>query len=314
MKLIKLDDIKRALKGVNLPYIIEEGFRAYSTGNAVIPPVGELLFDDPTGEVHIKYGYLKGDAFYVVKIASGFYDNVSLGVPSSSGLMLVFSARTGEPLALLQDEGYLTDLRTAVAGGIAAKYLAPREVRRIGIVGTGTQARLQLLELKRYTECKDVLYWGRDESRAAAYKRDMEEEGFSLRLALDPKEIAMTCNLIVTTTPSKEPLIMARDVMVGTHITAVGSDSLGKQELDERLLARAERLVVDSLSQAKERGELAHALSANLVLEGSATELGHIIAGEHSGRTSEKQITVADLTGVAVQDIQVATAVYERLS
>lgn len=119
-----------------------------------------IRLDNPPGDVHLKYGYIQGDAYYVIKIASGFYENQKLGLPSSNGLMLLFCQKTGELLSILLDEGYLTDLRTATAGAIAAKYLAPRKVNCIGIVGTGTQARLQLRNLKRITDCRNVIVWG----------------------------------------------------------------------------------------------------------------------------------------------------------
>ncbi len=144
MKILTLDQIKSALPSVDLMGEIESGFIAYSQGRAVVPPVGELVMQDPPGDVHIKYGYLMGDDYYVIKIASGFYDNPKLDLPSGNGLMLVFSQKSGVLEAVLLDQGHLTDIRTAVAGAIAAKYLAPSKVARIGIVGTGVQARLQL--------------------------------------------------------------------------------------------------------------------------------------------------------------------------
>ena len=137
MQILTLDQIKKALPSVELMEDIEKGFVAYSQGKAVVPPVGELVLQDPPGDVHIKYGYLKGDDYYVIKIASGFYENAKLGLPTSNGMMLMFRQKTGQPVAAMLDEGYLTDIRTAVAGAIAAKHLAPSKVTRIGIVGTG---------------------------------------------------------------------------------------------------------------------------------------------------------------------------------
>ncbi|MBE0711442.1 MAG: ornithine cyclodeaminase family protein, partial [Candidatus Aminicenantes bacterium] len=141
---VPLAEIKKALAAVDPLSLIEEGFAAYSRGEVVVPPVGELVFDDPPGDVHIKYGYIKGDDFYVIKIASGFTDNPKLGLPSGDGLMLVYSQKTGVLEAVLLDEGYLTNLRTAVAGAVVAKYLAPLEVTAVGIIGAGVQGRMQL--------------------------------------------------------------------------------------------------------------------------------------------------------------------------
>jgi ornithine cyclodeaminase len=160
MKTLSLKEIKAALPSVDLMAEIEQGFVAYSQGRAVVPPIGELIMQDPPGEVHIKYGYITGDDYYVIKIASGFFQNPKLDLPSSNGLMLVFSQKTGTLEAVLLDEAHLTDIRTAVAGAIAAKYLAPSIIDRIGIVGTGVQARLQLEYLAPVTDCRDVLVWG----------------------------------------------------------------------------------------------------------------------------------------------------------
>jgi ornithine cyclodeaminase len=310
MKIITLQEMKAALAGVDLIPEIEAGFVAYSEHRAEVPPVGALRFTNPPGDVHIKYGYLHDDEFYVIKIASGFYENPSRGLPSGNGLMLLFDQKTGELAAVLLDEGYLTDLRTAVAGAIAAKYLAPRTVTRIGIFGTGVQARLQLQLLRGVTPCREVLVWGRHAQRAADYKAEMEREGFTVAIAGNMRDVPRTCDLIVTTTAAAAPLILAADARPGTHITAVGADSAHKQELDAAIFSTADVVVVDSVSQCADHGDLAHAVRAGLIQPNDACELGAVIAGRAPGRTSPAQLTVADLTGVAVQDVQIAKATY----
>jgi ornithine cyclodeaminase len=311
MKIINLDQIKTILSDIDLIPDIEEGFRRYSAGQAVVPPVGELLLDK--GEVHIKYGYLRGDGYYVIKIASGFYDNPKLGLSSSDGMMLVFSQDTGQPAAILLDEGYLTNIRTAVAGSIAAKYLAPKRVERIGIVGAGIQGRLQLRYLSNVTPCRDVLVWGLGESELDAYVNDMTPEGYRIETTMEQARILRSCNLVVTATPSTEPLLMVEDLQPGTHITAVGSDTPHKQELDSRILARADMVVADSIAQCLVRGEIHQAIKAGLVSEKQLVELGYVISGEAPSRSDEAQITITDLTGVAVQDIAIAMAVLKPL-
>ena len=161
MRIVSLDSIKSVLPNIDLLSEIESGFAAYSSGLVVVPPVGELSFQSPPGDVHIKYGYVKDDDVYVIKIASGFYENKLKNLPVGNGMMLVFSQKTGEPLAVLQDECYLTDVRTAVAGAIAAKHLSPKDVDCIGVVGTGVQAKLQLKYLKKVINCNQALVWGR---------------------------------------------------------------------------------------------------------------------------------------------------------
>jgi len=312
VKIATLAEIKTVLPSLDLLPAIEEGFVAYSSGRAVVPPVGELILDK--GEVHIKYGYIRGEDIYVIKIASGFYGNPALGLPSGNGGMLLFKQSTGEFEAILLDEGHLTDVRTAVAGAVAAKYFAPRKVERIGIVGAGVQARLQLQWLARVTPCRDVLVWGPLADELVSYEREMSERGYIVETTSDPSAILRTCNLVVTATPSRKPLLSAADLRPGIHITAVGSDTPDKQELDPEILARADVVAADSMPQCRLRGEIHRALEAGLIKEDRCVELGAVIAGRAKGRTSDSQITVVDLTGVAVQDIEIASAVYRALT
>lgn len=309
-RIMDWDSISKALASVDVVAEMERAFVAYSSGKCVIPPVGELNFTEPRGDVHIKYGYVHDEEFYVVKIASGFYDNPSLGLASSNGLMLLFRQRTGELAAVLLDEGRLTDIRTAAAGAVAARHLAPSDVTRIGILGTGTQARLQLEYLRGVVECQGALVWGRNPEHSELFARDMTDENFRVEAVAETSDVAAVCNLIVTTTPAESPLLDRAAVRPGTHITAVGSDSPAKQELDEAILGVSELVVADSISQCRERGEISHALRAGVIQEAGLVELGALIAGQVPGRQSDQQITVADLTGVAVQDVQIASAVF----
>ncbi|MBD2465836.1 ornithine cyclodeaminase family protein [Oscillatoria sp. FACHB-1407] len=313
MKIIELDRIRELLSSINLFSAIEAGFVSYSAGKAVIPPVGELLFQTPPGDVHIKYGYLLDDHYYVIKIASGFYENPALGLPSSNGLMLLFDQKTGELLAILLDEGYLTDVRTAVAGAIAAKYLAPQHIHRIGIVGTGIQARLQLQYLAQVIQCREAIVWGRNLNHAKQYQQDMTGE-FNIAVAQTLQDLTSTCNLIVTTTPSTVPLIHSNYIQPGTHITAVGADTPHKQELDPMIFAGADCVVADSIPQCIERGDIAHAIAQRYITPAHLIELGDIISNKAPGRISNDQITVTDLTGLAVQDIQIAKVIYETVT
>ena len=311
--IFNLDQIKKVLPTLDIVKDLEEGFIAYSQGQVVVPPVGELSFEDPPGDTHIKYGYIKGDDYYVIKIASGFYDNPKINLSSNSGLMLLFSQKTGVPAAILLDEGFLTDVRTAVAGEICAKYLAPKDIPRIGVFGTGVQARMQVEYLKSVTDCKDIIVWGRNKSGLDTYKRDMQEIGYAVQTTQNAKQVAESCNMIVTATPAKSPLLHAGQIRKGTHITAMGSDTLEKQELDPEILQTADIVVADSIEQCMLRGEIHKALEAGLLNKEDIFELGNVINDKELQRTSADQITVADLTGVAVQDAQIAKAVYEAL-
>ena len=208
MKIFGLKEINKVLPKLDLLPLIKEGFRAYSLGLAVVPPVGELVFDKPQGDVHIKYGYIKGDDYYVIKIASGFYGDVSSGIlPTQGGVMLLFDQKTGKKVGILVDECHLTNVRTAVAGGICAELLAPKKIDSIGVIGTGVQARMQVNYISNIIECKKVKVWGRSKISVEKYIEEMSDGELELSNATHTDEIAESCNLIITTTPSKIPLI-----------------------------------------------------------------------------------------------------------
>ena len=312
---LELDEIKRLLDTTQLIEEIETGFVLYSEGKVNVPPVGFLHFDDPPGDVHIKYGFVSGDDYYVLKMASGFYNNSELDLPVADGVILVFSQKTGELELILLDKCWLTDMRTAAAGAVAAKHLAARNIHHIGIVGTGVQARMQLEMLRTVVDCQSCFIWGRDSTKVQGMLDDLrasesiQDWGLDIQAAETLDDLVSDCNLIVTTTSAKNPLIRGDQVRKGTHITAMGSDDDGKQELEAVLLAKADRVVADSISQCSQYGECLHAIQGGLIEEGSILELGQVIKNPAIGRTSEDQITVADLTGVAVQDIQIAKMV-----
>ena len=306
------DQILKCLDKIDLIESIETGFVAYSRGNAIVPPVGELLFENPPGDVHIKYGYIKSHDNYVVKIASGFSKNENLGLSSSHGVMVMFDSKTGYLKCVLHDEGHLTNVRTAVAGAICAKYIAPIQIKGIGIIGTGIQARMQLKYLKLVTNCREVFVLGRSKEKISQYINDMNLLGFNVEKVSNSSELCKKSNLIVTTTNANESLINRKDIQKGTHITALGSDTPEKRELDPEILNIADAVVVDSISQCLERGETKKALDKNLIKEKNLIELGEIIDSNKKIRRNNEEITVADLTGVAVQDIMITNAVYEQ--
>jgi ornithine cyclodeaminase len=307
MLILDRAQIAELLPKLELMSSLEQGFVDYSQGNCIVPPVGELLLEH--GEIHIKYGCVRNERFYIIKIASGFYQNPELGLPSSNGLMQLFEQKTGQLAAILLDEGLLTDIRTAVAGAICAKHLAPKGVRKIGIVGTGTQARLQAQYVGALLDCRDVVVWGRSNHKVLAYQQQMNVLGFNVVIADTVEQLCSDTRLIITTTPSQEPIVNTEWVQAGTHITAVGSDTPQKQEIDAQLLARADKVVGDSIAQCMHRGEISKALISGYIVKEDILELGEMIRTEN-GRSDERQITVADLTGVAVQDIKIAENIF----
>lgn len=309
VSVITLDRISDALESIDLLEEMRSAFIAYSSGRAVIPPVGELIIDEsPPGEVHIKYGYVRGGEHYVVKIASGFPGNHTLGLPPGNGMMILFDVTSGAIASILLDEGHLTDIRTAAAGALASSVLGVPG-SRVGIVGTGVQARLQAVQHANALDCTDMMVWGRSLGRCSALASDLEAHGLKVDVAESIDELAEHCRTIVTCTASHEPLLKSSMIRPGTHVTAVGSDTPEKQELDSRILGAADLVVVDSLSQGVIRGEVARSIEAGTITEDRVLELGQVLDGSRAGRSDPDQCTVADLTGVAVQDLFIAEAV-----
>lgn len=310
MYVINKDSILEIVKKLDLIPLIKEGFIAYSKGMSVVPPIGELSFKNPPGDVHIKYGYIIGDSYYVIKIASGFWENENLGISNGQGMMLLFDQKTGQPKAILLDNAILTDIRTAVAGQICAQEFS-NDIKCIGVLGTGLQARLQVEYLTHVTDCRNLIVWGRNQEKMKKYQKDMEAKGFEVSLADSVQKLSRSSNLIITTTASSEPMLFPDDVQPGTHITAMGSDTLLKRELGPGLLKASSLVIADSITQCQERGEISHAINEGDISKDNIVELGEILSGTQAGRKSRKDITVADLTGVAVQDIQIAVAVFK---
>lgn len=294
--------------------VVEEGFKAFNSGKAVIPfPLG-LEIKENRGEVHIKPGYLKGSDKYCIKIASGFYDNPKIGLPSSGGMILLFDARTGAPRSLLVDRGFITDMRTAGAGALATRCLAKKSVEAVAVIGTGLQARLQIEALSKVRDFRVLKVWGRTLANVERYVEDMRQK---LKAEILPagsaEEAVRNSEVIVTATTSTSPLVKKEWVDKGMHITAMGADSPEKQELETGVLGLADKIVVDSVKQCVKLGEVHHAVDDGTIsVEDIHAELGEILLGLKSGRSSEEEITVCDLTGIAVQDVVTSQLVYER--
>jgi ornithine cyclodeaminase len=301
-----------ALRTVITPRVavetMREAFRADGEGRAHVPAVINLDVPAHRGEFHVKTALIDGVPHVAVKVASGFYDNPAKGLPSGSGLMAVFDATTGMPVALLFDNGFLTDIRTGAAGAIAADVLAPARIRTLGVIGSGVQARHQVRCLRCVRDFARIVAWGPHRAHLDEYLREMHTDGYNAIAAATPEEVCRTADVIITATPAREPLVRAEWLRPGQHITALGSDSPGKQELDAACLARADLLVVDRLTQCAAFGELRHALDAGLLRTDQVhAELGEVVAGMKQGRTSDTQITIADLTGVGFQDTAIAS-------
>ncbi len=297
VRILREAEVRAALPMSACIDAVESAFVAFSNGDAELPAVIHLDVPEARGEIHVKAGHIHGAPAYAVKVASGFY---AADPPAIDGLVLVFDAATGAPVAFLLDGGYVTDTRTGAAGGVAARRLAPEHVALVAVIGTGIQARRQVEALRCVRDVTAVRVWGRNADHAAAAASDVGGVlAPTVEAAVDGADVVITC------TASREPLVRSDWIAPGTHITAVGSDGPGKQELDPVLLRRADVVVVDSLDQCRRLGELQHALD----VADRAVELGTVCAGGAPGRTASTQLTVCDLTGVGVQDVAAANAV-----
>jgi ornithine cyclodeaminase len=285
---------------------VREAFRADGRKRTSVPAVINLSVPSAEGEFHVKSAHIEGVPHVAVKVASGFYRNPERGLPSGAGLMLLFDAATGFPVALLLDNAYLTDVRTGAAGAVAAEALARPDIATVGVIGAGVQARQQLACLREVRRFSRVLCWNRTPEHANALCVEAARDwGVTADVMDGPEGVVREADLLVTATPSRMPIVRSEWLRPGIHINAVGSDAPGKQELEAACLARADLVVADRAAQCAAFGELAHAPQVRV-----HAELGEVVAGLKPGRTSDGQITIADLTGVGFQDTAIASAVY----
>jgi len=287
---------------------IRDAFRADGEGRTTVPPVVNLQTHD--GEFHIKTAHVAGVPYVAVKIASGFYRNAAIGLPTGSGLMAVFDGTTGMPVALLLDNGYLTDIRTGAAGAVAADCLARQAIETVGVIGTGVQGRLQAICLREVRTFGRIVAWSPVQDELERYCDEMRAAlGVEARAAAGPEEVCRAADVLVTATPARQSFVRADWLRPGLHVTALGADTPGKQELDATCLPRADLVVVDRRAQCAAFGELHAAIeTGRMTADEVHAELGEVVAGRRPGRTRDDQLTIADLTGVGFQDTAIASA------
>ncbi len=315
MKIVTRSELEQVVKlSEDVIDVIEDGFARMAQGRVAAPPSMRIDVPQHHGEVDVKAAYVEDVDHFAIKISSGFFDNRARGLPSGSGMMVLLDAVTGRPQAVLLDEGYLTDVRTAAAGAIAAKYLANQTVQRVGVIGSGAQARWQIRALSMARRFDEVLVYSTHAEHAEQYAKDMFRElGLRISAQADPEAVVRQSDIVVTTTPASHPVIREEWLHPGLHITAMGSDAESKQELEAGILARANRVCCDLISQCLRLGELHHAVERGLMSADGVVELGQLIQGSAQGRTSTDQITVADLTGTGVQDTMIAVYAMDRV-
>lgn len=293
--------------------VVEEAFVALSDGRASTPLMS-IPVPQHNGEMHVKSAVIEGFDSFAVKIASGFFDNPKLGLPSGSGMMLLFDAHTGFPQAVLLDNGYLTHTRTGAAGAIVARHFAPQKVVTAGVIGAGRQGGFQLRALKLARNFERALAYDTDASRLEQFAQEMTSSlGLRVDKATSAEEVVRESQVLITATPSREPFVRAEWLHPGLHITAMGADNGHKQELFPEVLARADRRICDLKAQVFRLGEHRFAAEAGLVSGPEAVdEIGEVVAGRKPGRVSAQEVTVCDLTGVGVQDTAIALLAYQK--
>jgi len=302
MRLLGEREIRGSILPADAIAAMRQAVIAQSRGECDTPmPMHLYLGPGRSGEVHIKSSHRAGGRHFALKMAGTFPKR-------PYGMVLLVSVETGATAAYFDDGGYLTDLRTAAVAAMVARELG-RSDTALGILGTGVQARLQARLHAEVLALQEVFVWGRNAERAEACARDIAAAlpGVEVRVAESPAEIGARSLLIVTATSSREPLLRLRDLRFGSHISAVGADSPGKQELSGEILRRASLLLVDSLAQCEKLGELQHMLSEKR----RAVEIGAFC--EKSVNYQHNGITVADFTGLGAEDLFIAEACYDRL-
>ncbi|MGH6860773.1 MAG: ectoine utilization protein EutC [Phyllobacterium sp.] len=315
MTILTEADLRRIVKlDLDAVACVEAAFEALATKPVAMPPILRLDIPEYRGEVDVKTAYVPGIDGFAIKISPGFFDNPKLGLPSVNGMMVLLSSKTGLVEALLLDNGYLTDVRTAAAGAVAAKHLSRPDARVAAIFGAGVQAGLQLEALLLVRPIERARIWARDAEKARIAAGELTGRlGIPVDAASDPQKAVDGADIIVTTTPSDQPILQPGWLQQGQHVTAMGSDAEHKNELAPAIITKADLYVADSLKQTRRLGELHHAIAAGLVgADAVFPELGAVIAASAGGRASPQAITLADLTGTGVQDTAIATLARDR--
>lgn len=292
---------------------VRVAYSACAQGRVQMPVVQHLDVHQYNGEVDIKSGFIEDFKLIGTKIASGFYDNRKKGLPPGIAIIVLLDLETSMPLAIM-DGSHITAYRTGAAGAVAAGALARRNSTHVGILGAGTQGRMQLIALKELFDIQYVKIWDIEPDMARRYSDEMcEVLSVEVSVVDKPEMVVPDADILVTATPSRKALIPVSAIHEGLHINAIGADGPGKQELDPLIMTRASKIVVDSLSQCIRIGEIQHAISQGLICkEDVHAEIGEILNSDKVGRENDYEITVFDATGISAQDIAAAKMVYDE--
>jgi ornithine cyclodeaminase len=313
-------------------FIDAETIRASVTFEDLVEPVSRAFVESSTGladnglivmfpaerrelgDVYVKTGTLRGHGVYIVKVSPWMRRIAENGEPQG-GFVAVFDCNTGRTLALLHDEHYLSDIRTAAAGAVAARALAPSNVATAAVLGAGVQAYWQPLALYRERPFAALQIWARNEHKAETLKARLAKKlpAVDIRCSSDIERTVESADVLITATQAREPLVKGEWLRPGTHVTAVGADDPTKSELDVTVLRRA-RVFVDMRATAQANGDVHRAVrTGGYAIEDLSGELGEVISGRIKGRTSDDDITIAKLVGIGAQDLVAAEVTLRHL-
>ncbi|MBU9192962.1 ornithine cyclodeaminase family protein [Burkholderia gladioli] len=293
---------------------VEEAYRAFNSDQVTQPDYIGIDFHPTRGDIDFKLGYYKGNEIISMKASSGGFPNnpTEYGVPSGMGTILLFDAMTCA-LICVMDGSLITGLRTGACGAVSVKALAKKNANKIASIGTGNQARMQIRAINEIMKIDEIYAWDHTAESAATFKADIERE-FEIPVvsANSKKEAVERADIVITTTRGKGSLVEADWVKPGTHIVAIGTDAKGKQEFDPEIFRNA-KVVVDSIMQCSEKGEIQHPLSKKIITkDGIHAEIGEVLLGKKPGRESDEEITIFDSTGMAIQDNTTSTKIYRN--
>jgi ornithine cyclodeaminase/alanine dehydrogenase-like protein (mu-crystallin family) len=310
VKVYGADAIRAAIGLDDLVEPVARVFADFSDGLGEAP-ITVFAPGGDQGDVHVKSAWMPGRSVFTVKVAAWFAARATGGLSPSSGFVAVHDATTGDLRALLMDEHHLTDLRTAAAGAVATRLLARQDAASLAVLGTGTQARLQVLAARAVRPIEHVLVWGRRADAAHALRAALlaTDPALTVSVAEHPRDAVRRADVIVTATGSRHPILDGSWLRPGHHVTAVGADDASKAELDPDCFHRADVLAVDSREHAPR-----HAGDLRACGRAADAELGELLLGRHPGRTSASQITVAKLVGLGIQDLAAAETALRLLT
>lgn len=304
------DEVKEALRVGEVIGAVEEAFRQHGLKQVQMPPKPYLNFPKYNGDLRVMPAYIESLDLAGVKIVNSHPDNPGHGLPTVMAVVILNDPKTGAPLAIMEGT-HLTDMRTGAGGAVGVKYLARKDSSVVGLIGAGRQAKTQLLAINEVVGIEKVKVNSKSEKHAQRFKKETENI-FDFEIKIEPPERVCSCDILVTTTPVRSPIIKSEWILEGTHINAIGADAEGKQELEGEILKRA-KIVVDDIPQAVHSGEINVPLSKGVITkENIYCELGEVVAGKKAGRVSSDEITIFDSTGLAIQDVATANLVYQK--